>query len=85
MLSSRPDMMGTQPRQWRWGKRIRERDVWEVGWAACVTGSEVSLMTPKFLSRGILTEETSPDWLLSQPITGDPHHPPSQESKARWG
>lgn len=36
-------------------------------------------MTPKFLSRGVLTEETSPDWVLSQPIAGDPHHPPSQE------
>lgn len=46
---------------------------------------EVSLMTPKFLSRGVLTEETSPDWLPGQPIIGDHHHPLIQESKVGWG
>lgn len=65
-LSSRPDVMGAQPRAVEVGEeRVHERDIWEVGGAAYGKGLKVSLMTPKYVSRGVLTEVTSPDWLLS--------------------
>ena len=49
----------------------------------CGKGLRVSPVTPKFLSRGVLTEVTCPYWLLSP---GGPHYwrtlpAPTQESK----